>query len=387
MRIFYASGESPFAGISSQLWRNNLYMTLVKMGHEVFEFTYEHMNETFMHLDASRPDSKTFIQSNRPRLSRELLKQISKLHKEKPIDLFFSYFYDSCIDPAALEEIKKMGILTINWYCNGSYQLHLVKEISPYYDFCLVPEKFRLKDYKAMGANPIYCQEAANPEVYHPYDVDQEFDAAFIGQAYGDRPANIKFLRNQGIDIRVWGSGWNQLSSSPACTIKRNLKRTAHIAKRLTQILRGRDSIENLKKTFKQWKELPSFSSTTLGPPLSDEEMVKMYSRAKINIGFSSCGETHKDEERILQIRLRDFEVPMSGGFYMVEYMEELEEFFEIGKEMVCYKDMTDLANKIKYYLKNPEEREAIRIAGHQRCLKDHTWQKRFEMAFREMGI
>ncbi len=27
--------------------------------------------------------------------------------------------------------------------------------------------------------------------------------------------------------------------------------------------------------------------------PLSDEEMVKMYSRSEINLGFSSCGDTH----------------------------------------------------------------------------------------------
>ena len=37
----------------------------------------------------------------------------------------------------------------------------------------------------------------------------------------------------------------------------------------------------------------------------------------------------------------------------MVEYVEELEEFFEIGKEIVCYTDPEDLAEKIKYYLKD----------------------------------
>ena len=74
-----------------------------------------------------------------------------------------------------------------------------------------------------------------------------------------------------------------------------------------------------------------------LGPVLSDEEMIKLYSRSRINLGFSSCGDTHKEGKRILQVRLRDFEVPMSGGFYMVEYMEELEEFFDIGREIVCY--------------------------------------------------
>src|SRR5256714_9502716 len=115
--------------------------------------------------------------------------------------------------------------------------------------------------------------------------------------------------------------------------------------------------------------------------------MIKMYSRARINLGFSTCGETHRGSERILQVRLRDFEVPMSGGFYMVEYMEELQEFYEIGKEIVCYSDREDLAEKIIYYLSHEPEREAIRRAGQQRCLRDHTWQKRFETAFKQMGL
>jgi spore maturation protein CgeB len=112
-----------------------------------------------------------------------------------------------------------------------------------------------------------------------------------------------------------------------------------------------------------------------------------MYSRSKISLGFSACGETHRGPERILQIRLRDFEAPMSGAFYMTEYMEELEEFYDIGKEIVCYHGKEDLAAKIDYYLRNDAEREAIRSAGQQRCLRDHTWQNRFALAFQKIGL
>ena len=115
--------------------------------------------------------------------------------------------------------------------------------------------------------------------------------------------------------------------------------------------------------------------------------MIKMYSRSKISLGFSSCGDTHLTRRRILQVRLRDFEAPMSGAFYMVEYMEELEEFFESGKEIVCYHDKADLADKIKYYLAHDAEREAIRQAGYRRAVNDHTWHKRFEEVFKQMGL
>lgn len=112
-----------------------------------------------------------------------------------------------------------------------------------------------------------------------------------------------------------------------------------------------------------------------------------MYSRSRISLGFSSCGETHRSGERVLQVRLRDFEAPMSGAFYMVEYMDELQEFFEDGKEIVCYHDKHDLAEKAKFYLSHDAERERIRWAGHRRAVGEHTWQQRFRRVFREVGL
>lgn len=365
MRIFYASDTTPNSALRSDIWRNNLYRPLVDLGHDVVEFDYD-LGETFRHLDTGSAAHQAFIAQNRPRVTAELLRQIRAAHTIRPITLFFSYFYDACILPDAIDEIRAMGIVTVNWYCNGSYQLHLVREIAPHYDWCLVPEKFRLPDYVAMGARPLYCQEAANPDIYKPADVPPEFDVAFVGQAYGDRPGYIKSLRDAGLDVRVWGPGWQRLAPPP-------LTRRAWRAGRR---LLGRPS-----------DSLPTLPAAILGAPLSDEAMVQMYSRARINLGFSTCGETHRGAERIVQVRLRDFEVPMSGGFYLVEYMEELEEFYEIGREIACYDGPQDLADKIRYFLAHDDEREAIRQAGRARCLRDHTWHKRFQTAFGQMGL
>ena len=276
------------------------------------------------------------------------------------------YFYDGIVLPEAIDEIKALGIVTVNWYANGSYQLHLIQTIAPHFDWCLAPEKFRLDDYRKMGAHPIYCQEAANPDFNKPYPMPIEYDVTFVGQAYGDRPDYLKFLRAAGIDVRVWGMNWH-------------LHRIPSLPRRLWRW--GRRAVGIKRSPF------PTFPADILGAPLGDVEMVQMFSRSKINLGFSTCGSTHLNGERILQVRLRDFEVPMSGGFYMVEYMEELEEFFQIGKEIVCYSGRQDLADKIKYYLAHDDERERIRKAGYARCLRDHTWQKRLGTAFREMGL
>ena len=365
MRIFYASDTTPNAALRSNIWRSNLYLPLVDLGHDVVEFDYD-LAETLRRANTHDPKQQTFIAKNRPHVTAALLSQIKTTHAEKPIDLLFTYFYDACVLPEAIEEIKALGITTVNWYCNGSYQLHLVREISPHYDWCLVPEKFRLKDYAAMGGHPIYCQEAANPDIYKPYQLPQEFDVAFVGQAYGDRPDYIHYLLRAGLTPHVWGLGWERFAPpSLARRIWREGRRAIHHAGPAPA-------------------PLPAH---LLGGPLSDGDLVKMYSRAKINLGFSTCGETHLSGERIVQVRLRDFEVPMSGGFYLVEYMEELEEFYEIGREIVCYDGPEDMADKVRYYLAHDSEREQIRQAGRARCLRDHTWQKRFQSAFAQMGL
>ena len=364
MRIFYAAYSSPNPDFPSTLWRDNLYQSLVDQGHEVVEFEYD-LREVFRHLDPGNPNDAPFIAENRPRLSAELLKQVTAAHVAKPIQLFFSYFYDACVKPETIDAIEALGIPTVNWYCNASYQLHLVHEISPHYRWCLVPEKFRLKDYEALGARPVYCQEAANPRFYKPCDVPQDLDVSFIGQAYGDRPAYIRHLLRQGVDVHVWGSHWDYYIDWPS---RNPFRRFARM----------------FKKPNERAVRLPR---KVVGGVLGDRELIETYSRSKINLGFSTCGETHAGGERVVQIRLRDFEVPMSGGFYLVEFMEDLQEFFEVGREIVCYRGMEDLADKVKYYLAHDSERERIRQAGFERCRRDHTWQRRFESAFREMGL
>ena len=396
MRIFYASDTTPNSAFQSNIWRNNLYLPLVDLGHDVVEFQYD-LRKTFQNLDPAHPRKRAFIHKNRPKLTRELLHQVRKAYAVEPIDLFFSYFYDACVLPEAIDEIKSMGITTVNWYCNGSYQLHLVTEISPHYDWCLVPEKFRLKDYVAMGARPIYCQEAANPNIYKPYDLPVEFDVTFVGQAYGERPVYIKYLLEQGIDVRVWGWGWYNFSPEARLLARHPpLKRALRIGGSLMtrqgwQAVRQRLShglgADTSSASTRGQSEADTLSASIVGGTLSDLEMIQMYSRSKINLGFSFCGNTYETTERILQVRLRDFEVPMSGGFYIVKYMEELEEFFVIGKEIVCYHDEVDLVDKIKYYLAHEGERERIRRAGYQRAVRDHSWHKRFQMAFQRMGL
>lgn len=367
MRIFFAAARTANQFLpNSNIWHLNLYLPLLDLGHEVVLVDFDY-TEYSRNLDPTETRQREFISTHRPIHDAELYRQVKMAHCKKPLDVFFSYFYSAHVTPDVIRAIGDLGITTVNWYCNASYQLHLVKDIAPAYDYCLVPEKFRLDDYRRLGATPIYCQEAANPDIYKPYDLPLEFDVTFVGQRYGNRPSHIRALLNAGIDARVWGPCWRE---------GRPLWR--QMAGRVRRIVCGQ-------------KRYPSADDVPLsrcGLPLSDDELIRMYSRSRISLGFTSVAELPVDNSpAIKQVRLRDFEATMSGAFYLVEYFEELGEFFEYDKEIVGFNSSEELVDKARYYLSNEGEAERIRQAGMKRARSEHTWHRRFETVFKKMGL
>jgi hypothetical protein len=370
MRIFYAAGAQPHGGLTeSSIWFQNLHGALRDLGHDVVRFDFD-LEPFYLHVDPAKPDTETFVEAQRATLEDALLRQVSEAHAIRPVDVFFSYFYSSFARPEVIRRITDLGIVTVNWYCNASYQFHLVSEIALAFSYCLVPERFRLDDYRAAGATPIYCQEAANPDFYGPRDVPRELDVTFVGSAYGDRPAHLRALLDAGLDGHAWGPGWSELAqprSRPA-----RLRRTGSVVK---------------ARALGRRVPPPLLEPSVCGSPLSDDEMVETFSRSRICLGFSSVGDTARSRNPIRQVRLRDFEVPMSGAFYLLEYVDEIEDFFVPGREIVCFEGRADLVDKCRYYLDHDAEREAIAEAGRRRALADHTWQKRLGDAFAEMGL
>ena len=366
MRIFYCAQGSPneTALAHSKLWYVNLCLPLQDLGHEVIQFDHHYLHAAY-NLDPERSTDQLIIAKHRTQFGDELLTELKTIHRRTPIDIFFSYFSSAHVEPDVIRAIGNMGIVTINWYCNASYQFRLVKDLAPAYHYSLVPEKFRLEDYRHAGANPIFCQEAANPNVYTAYDVPRDLDVTFVGQKYGDRSMYIEALVQAGVDVRVWGPHW--------ATVCGDIPRWTQFTSGIMHVLRGK---------ARSW--MANGHAWRYGSPLTDEELIKMYSRSKVSLGFSRVADL---STQIRQVRLRDIEAPMSGAFYLTEYCEELEECFDIGREIVCFKNAEDLVDKAKYFLAHDSERERIRHAGMRRARKDHSWHRRFADIFETIGM
>ncbi len=77
----------------------------------------------------------------------------------------------------------------------------------------------------------------------------------------------------------------------------------------------------------------------------------------------------------------------MSGAFYLVEECDELNDFFEPNREIVCFSDPDELVEKARYYLDHDADRERISLAGLLRARAEHTWHGRFRKVFSEIGL
>lgn len=80
---------------------------------------------------------------------------------------------------------------------------------------------------------------------------------------------------------------------------------------------------------------------------------------------------------------MRTFEIPACGGFMLHERTSELLDFFQEGKEVACFGSAEELAQKVKYYLAHPEERDAIARAGHARCVPAYSYENRIREILR----
>jgi spore maturation protein CgeB len=123
------------------------------------------------------------------------------------------------------------------------------------------------------------------------------------------------------------------------------------------------------------------------GPRLLQRELVRMFSRSRLSLGFATAGDSHLSTKRLRHLRLREFEAPMSGALYLTEDQPELGEYFTPGAEVLTYTDRDDLLEKARFYLAHAETAERVRRAGFERARREHTWQLRFNELFGRLDL
>jgi spore maturation protein CgeB len=377
VRIFQVLEASANGAIpENQTWLRNLHEPLLELGHEVF-------------LVSSQPGRRAMAAKDvraRAAFSEDLFATFRREHAAGRIDLFFSYLMDGMIDPEVIDEIRRAGVPTCNFSCNNIHQFELVKTLSPHFDYNLHSEKHARDKFLEVGATPVWWPLASNPRYFVPRNVPRDIPVSFVGMNYASRARNIEHLLDNGVNVQVYGPGW----SLDARRRMRSLaKRYVHIAKAAIALTPAEQYGASVRLAdLDHRRRLASRYAGHFHSPLSDEALIEMYSRSSVSLGFLEVYDAHDPAQRLLQhLHLRDFEAPMSGALYCTGYSEELAEMFEPDKEVIVYRSLHELLDKVRYYLRNEAEGERIRSSGRERALKAHTYQQRFRSLFQVIGL
>jgi len=175
--------------------------------------------------------------------------------------------------------------------------------------------------YRNLGACAMALPIATNEEFFQPVPprADLRCDALLIGRAHRDRVEPIRALREH-FNVHVYGEEWEKFGVPSR------------------GLIYGQDVLAALNS-------------------------------ALVTLIFSRTAAGHG----IIKVGLFDF---LAGGALVAaDYIPELEQCLEPGREILTFRDKDELVAIVERCRTHPEEAAAIRTAGRARVLRDHTWR------------
>lgn len=237
----------------------------------------------------------------------------------------------------ALRAIRRKGVKTVLWYGDirrvpEPWLLRLLGEV----DYFFMSSGGKLLEEHFVKGKPrlaAYYFNPADPDLVGKYrDLprctrDIVFTGSNLYSAAKERKKTIEYLKERG-DVAFWGG-----ASEPSNVFSRARRRLFHT---MPRCVRG-------------------------------SEYVAVIKSARIGIGVSYL----QDVPKYTSDRLSHYLT--FGTFFLAWRFPEVERLFAIGKELVCFEGTEELDSKIQYYLSNPEEREAIALAGQRRITAEYN--------------
>ena len=372
-------------------WRDNFKPSLEAMGHRVLEPEGLDFAEPFVHST-----DKGWMKQYRARTSEEMLRQVREVHKSEGIDLFFSYFYAFHVFPDAISEIGRLGIPTVNFFCDNLRQFHSVSDLVDRYTLNWVPEKEACVLYQRPGVAYVYLPMAASPAYYRAGAQAEIPQVTFIGSADGLRTRMLAEVFAGGLPLRVYGRGWvkeEPPDSAPRdlwSSLKRILRQRRISVFQHSQRLRLygiTGELRHLARRSLGIELLKSFEYA-LNPSVSHEELLRLGANSAVLLGINRCPHPgYPLDAPLVYSRLRDIEGPMMGACYLTEYCADVAELYDIGNEIAVYRNADELLTESNRLLQDEPSRRKLRQLGQRAALSRHTWEQRFQVLFQTLGL
>ena len=299
--------------------------SFIRLGHEVEEFYYDE------------------LQSDLPRLNKELLEKADQV---KPDLVFFMLFRDQFF-PETLDQLKSK-YTTINWFGDDTWRFDsFTSKYAPHFSWSITTDRFSIPKYNKLGVTQVVSSQWASiPAVHDEFlNIPYQRDVSFIGQKHPYRSWFVNQLRKQGWKVDCYGFGWEN----------------------------GLLSLEDMQKVFCSSRINLNLSNST------EWDIRYLMSHPK------ALAYALKSPKNMSQIKARNFEINLMGGFQLTDYVPTLEDYLEIGKEVVCFRNVGEAIQLTEFYLSQDELREQIRKTAWERARDRHTYYHRLKKVLEEI--
>lgn len=233
------------------------------------------------------------------------------------------------LEDKTFQKLKQLGIKTIGMEMSDP-------DVYPYngaiyahkYDLFYTNSKYSfLNQYNSQKVN-IRIMPFAASQKHHYYmpDVKKVYDLVIVGHARPDRIELVRQLEKN-FKVGTYGNGWEH----------------------------------------------------SLGV-VSGIEHIKAINSGKIYLSFS------KTMAGFDNIKVGLFEAIACNQVVITSYMDELNDYFEIGKEVLCYKSESEIPALIEHFLTHEQELEAIRQRAYKKFLSEHTYVDRWVEVLNDIG-
>ncbi|MBI3675207.1 MAG: glycosyltransferase family 1 protein [Proteobacteria bacterium] len=375
--------------VESPSWvEHHVVGSLVRLGHDVKQFSYG--SSVGEYYGRARRDC-------REKKNQALVDLVRTLKRAGGLDLIFCYVYDDFLTVEHARQLAALGIPMVNYNVDMLNQWYRQIRTARFFTRVLCAQRINMDNLARYGATVVHFPMAAPPPRpgANAGDFRPSAPVTFLGAPTAYRLRALGALKAHGVPLAVYGKSWDQVREvGPDYSFEKTISDIRHYAGprlrgegfgSLSDALLSRLKKRRDESSIAQARTILNGVASVGG--LSDDAVVSLFRHSSINLGFTRMAGDDPGKPGKTQIKLRDFEVPMAGGFYLVEEAPGYDEHFIPGREVETWRTQAELEDKIRYYLQHEDERTMIAEAGRRRALAQHTWAHRFEMLFRVLSI
>ncbi|MBI1338493.1 MAG: glycosyltransferase [Phycisphaera sp.] len=319
-----------FSVIGQRSWHDDLLVSLKEFGplHNCDHAPFELFRLRGSELAAARR-----------RFADHLLHDLAQTLKQQAVDWVFVYGGGRIITPDTINRIhEQFGLPTVNMCLDdkNAWAGPVVEgvdnnqsSIASAYDMVWTSASVACDWYLAEGGRAVYLPEGCLPSRYTATTDRYDIPVSFLGACYGPRPGVIRKLLRHGVDIKVFGKGWGKLGAFAI-------------------------------------------------------DPVDIFSRSTVNFGIGGIAFS----EMLTNVKGRDFDVPCTGGgAYLTAFNPDLARSFDVGREILCYRNLEEAVEMANHYAHHPDDCRVIATRARERCLKEHTWVHRYARIAQVLGV